>query len=365
MRLPPRRHPAWTARTRSGFTLIELMVAIAISSVVVVGLYSLFTVQSRQFLFQDLQMEMHQNQRFATDVLTRSIRMAGFGTSGRVDGYLGSGSDVNNDLPVIMAHDNWTGGDGTDAITVVYGDPSSTMGTKTTVLNNCETTELDFPMGVRDYPARLAEYGAGEMMMCMDYAALGGMETYLWVLSADPTSTGAVYVHDATSYLDFQSVCPLGENLSPAMYCSKAQVMTFYIDNNDDGVGPGNPGQPVLMLDLDLDWPEADDIPLVENVEDLQIEYCMLDADGDGSVDDCTAPPATWVDSVTDAHGHEVQMVRLSLLVRSARTDPNDGYKNTQPTLANHAPAASIDGYYRQVLVTEVTVRNLRLQATL
>ena len=268
---------------RQGFTLIELMIAIAIASVVVAGLYSLFTVQTRQFLFQDLQMEMHQNQRFATDIVSRSVRMAGFGTSGRVDGYLGTGGSVDNDLPAIVGYDGWTGGGGTDAITVVYGDPALTMGTDTSALANCETTSLKFPTGILDYPARLAEFAAGEMMMCMDYASLGGMETYLWVLSAAPAVDGTVSVYDATSYTDYVGVCPVGENLSPSMYCSKAQVMTFYIDNDSSAGGPGTPEKPVLMVDMDLDFPEDDDIPLVENVEDLQFEYCLLDAEGDGA----------------------------------------------------------------------------------
>lgn len=348
---------------RDGFTLIEMMVAIAIAGFVVAGLYSLFTVQTRQFIFQDLQMEMHQNQRFATDIISRSVRMAGFGTSGRVTGYLGSDSDVDNDLPAIMAYDNWTGGNGTDAVTVIYGDPSLTLGTKVSYLPNCETTQLSFPTGILDYASRLAEYAEGEMVMCMDYASLGGMETYLWVLSADATATGDMFVHDATSYFDYVSVCPVGENLSPAMYCSKAQVMTFYIDNNDDGIGPGSTNHPVLMVDMDLEFPEDDDIPLVENVEDLQFEYCLLDANGDGIIDNCTDSTAIWVDSVSDVDGSNVQMVRMHLLVRSSRDDPNDKYRNTRPSLANNTVTASTDGYYRQVLTTEVTVRNLRLQA--
>ncbi|MCK6505571.1 PilW family protein [Myxococcota bacterium] len=350
---------------RQGFTLIELMIAVAIASVVVAGLYSLFTVQTRQFIFQDLQMEMHQNQRFATDIVSRSVRMAGFGTSGRIDGYLGFGGSVDNDLPVVLTYDNWTGGGGTDAITVVYGDPSLTMGTDASELSACETTSLRFPTGILDYPERLGEYTAGEMMLCMDYASLAGMETYLWVLSGDPTTTGVVPVYDATGYADYAGVCPPGENLTPSMYCSKAQVMTFYVDNDGTGGGPGTPDKPVLMVDMDLDFPEDDDIPLVENVEDLQFEYCMLDADGDSAVDDCTASTAVWVDSVTDDQSHQIQMVRMHLLVRSSRQDPGDLYQNSQPSLANHVVSVSTDGFYRQVLTTEVTVRNLRLQANL
>ncbi len=350
-------------RPRAGFTLIEVMVSIAIASVVVVGLYSLFTMQSRQFVFQDLQMEMHQNQRFAADVISRSVRMAGFGTNGRVVGYLGSSSDVDNDLPVVTSYDSWSGGGGTDAITVVYGDPSLVMNTEISTTTNCEGTAIDFNPNMLDYSSKLGEFTTNEMLLCFDYAAMDGMESYLWVLSAEPTGSGQIPVHDATSYLDYQAVCPAGENISPAIMCSKAQVLTFYIDNSDSTPGPGSANRPVLMMDMDLDWPEADDIPLVEDIEDLQFEYCLEDADGDGALDDCTDPSASWVDSITDAQGDDVQMVRIHLLVRSSRTDPNDTYSGTRPALANHSAAITDDNYYRQVMMTEVTVRNLRLQA--
>lgn len=359
-----RRFRRW-GQSRSGFTMIELLIAIVIASIVVTGLYTLFTVQTRQFLYQDLQMEIHQNQRFATDIITRSVRMAGYGTSGRVVGYMGHGGDTDNDLPVMMSADGWTGGGGTDAVTVVYGDPSLALATDSTYVANCETTQLQFPAGVRDYAERLAEYVADEMVMCMDYASLGGMRTYMWVISSAPTLDGTMGVFDGTSNADYVGVCPVGENISPAMYCSKAQVMTFYVDNSASVAGPGTPDKPVLMLDLNLNWPDDDDIPLVENVEDLQLEYCLLDADGDGNTDDCTDSAASWVNSISTDEGSEVQMVRMHLLVRSSREDPGDLYQNSRPSLANHGASTDVDGYYRQVLTTEITVRNLRVQANL
>ena len=45
-------------RARQGFTLIEMMISVVVSSMVIAGLYSIFNLQSRQFLYQDLQMEM-------------------------------------------------------------------------------------------------------------------------------------------------------------------------------------------------------------------------------------------------------------------------------------------------------------------
>ncbi|MBK9370492.1 MAG: hypothetical protein IPN01_30070 [Deltaproteobacteria bacterium] len=91
----------------------------------------------------------------------------------------------------------------------------------------------------------------------MDYASQAGMETYLWVLSGDPASTGVVPVYDATAYSDYAGICPVGENLSPAMFCTKAQVMTFYVDNDGSAGGPGTPEKPVLLVDMDSGFRRA------------------------------------------------------------------------------------------------------------
>jgi prepilin-type N-terminal cleavage/methylation domain-containing protein len=343
---------------RQGFTLIEMMISVVVSSMVIAGLYSIFNLQSRQFLYQDLQMEMHQNVRFATDVLTRSIRMAGFGAGGTVTGYHGS-STHDSTLPVIMSWDA-QGDNDSDAITVVYGDPSLRMNTEPSI-TTCDTETLTFDMSILDQDEKIAEYDADELIMCADYANLTGIETYMWVISEVASSSGTITVEDASAYSDYEDVCGSSENLSPSMMCSKAHVLTFYIDADDtDGVGPGSSSNPVLMMDLNLSWPAADDVPLVDNIEDLQIEYCI---DSGATKPDCTEPTA-WTDEVASGSESDVWMTRVSLVGRSARKDPQLLRTSARPELANHS-AGSKDHYYRQVLVTEVAVRNLRYQANL
>ncbi len=61
-----------------GFTLIELMIAMAISLLVVLGVYEIFTSQQKAYNVQDQVAEMQQNGRVAIDMMTREIRMAGY-----------------------------------------------------------------------------------------------------------------------------------------------------------------------------------------------------------------------------------------------------------------------------------------------
>ena len=347
---------------RSGFTLIEVMISIAISTVLVAALYTLFTAQSRQFIFQDMQMEMHQNLRFGADMLTRSIRLAGYGSGGYVTGVMGASSS-DDELPVIMSWDS-DGSNETDAITVVYMDPGLVVDTKNSEVETCDTETISVRPAMLDYAEKLASYTDGDLMICFDYADLGGFESYMWTLDGDAdTSSGEIGVVENSGYSDYDSICGSSENLTPIMTCSKGQVLTFYIDDVDDGTGPGSAEHPVLMLDMDMDWPESDDVPLVDNIEDLQIEYCV--DDGTDTID--CSDSDNWTNSIETDEADSVWMVRVTMVVRSSREELGDRYKSTVLDIANHSWSSTVDedGYYRQVLSTEITVRNMRAQVVL
>jgi prepilin-type N-terminal cleavage/methylation domain-containing protein len=61
-----------------GFSLVELMIAIAVGSIVVGAIYQLFNTQQRVYLAQENVVEMQQNLRAGLYLLTTELRMAGF-----------------------------------------------------------------------------------------------------------------------------------------------------------------------------------------------------------------------------------------------------------------------------------------------
>jgi hypothetical protein len=338
--------------------MIEMLTAVAISTVVVAGLYSLFTMQSRQFLAQDQAMNMHQNLRFASDILSRSARMAGYGTGGEVYGQLGwSGAAQDNTvgLPPLITWNAWDGT--TDAVTFVYADPTLEVMTDPLVIEGSSTTSISFPHQRQGYNTRLSSLETGDLLLCWDYAKLPGTVAYLWEVGADGHSSGIVTVLDNSSFLDFTAV--VNDNLPPVMHCSRAQIVTFYIDNNSaDGVGPGSAEHPVLMMDLDFDFvdgtPDGDDIPLVDDIEDLQLAYCPADGDcQDGSGD--------WQSSLTRAESLEAWMMRFSLVARSPRTDKTRPEVSSPIALEDNAGSGTADAYSRQALTSKVQFRNLRM----
>lgn len=353
-------------RRQHGFTLIELMIAMALGIFVVGAIFGVFSNQTKQLVYQDLQMEMHQSLRLATDSVSRTARMGGYGTDGQtlgILGFAGGSASTAQAMPAIISYDG-TGPNGSDAITVVTMDPGLSMYTNFSMPADCSSNRLPFNTTVFDNDAKLAQFSAGEMVMCMDYAPIGGYTSYIWQISSVDTNNGElVVVPNSTIYTDYANDCT--ENLPMVMVCSRAEVATFYIDNDDtDGIGAGSSTNPVLMMDLDFNAPGANDVPVVDNIEDMQFEYCLRSTIGATTCD----TTAAWVNTIDDYNDNnnandpdDVYMIRVSFIVRSSREDPQDLYAGSRPALANNTAGSGTDHYFRQAQSTEVTVRNMRL----
>lgn len=63
---------------QQGFTLIEVLVAMACSSLMIAALYQVFHSQQRSFMKQDDVTEMQQNLRAGIYLMTKDLRSAGF-----------------------------------------------------------------------------------------------------------------------------------------------------------------------------------------------------------------------------------------------------------------------------------------------
>jgi len=351
-------------RPRRGFTILELVISIAIATFLVVTLMNVFIVHSRDLRKQDMRMSMNQNGRFGLEILSRSIRMAGFGGSnGKYYGLLGDGGSTSATMSAVISYDA-NGNDNQDAITVVYMEPSLVMNSSYANIETCSTESITFNSSFLDYGNRLRQLKSGDLFICHDYATIGSPESYIWSITADATSSspfGTVSVGNIGSTLVTESACASSsDNLSPVMRCSKGQAITFYIDDKYEGVGPGSAKHPVLMMDLNNNYPNNDDVPLIDNVEDLQLEYCLDDGTDTRNCNQLSK----WTDSFTASSISNLWGVRIHLVLRSDKPFYAAGDLGSRPKVANHSASSSNDKYFRTVVSTEVAVRNLRLLST-
>jgi len=97
-------------KQQSGFTLIEMMVAVGISSFLLLVIMVMFNSTSRSRMLQTSLSGLNESGRFAISVLGRDLRMAGY----KDDNWLTGG--IDNAIVVV----NGAPEDGGDSITIQY-----------------------------------------------------------------------------------------------------------------------------------------------------------------------------------------------------------------------------------------------------
>lgn len=114
----------WRNR-KSGFTLVELMAALAISGIVLGAITATFISQSRSYDAQEEINGMQQSARAAMDLITREVRMAGYDpTSASIIGIVAcSATSIQVRADVVDPADGLTTGANED-LTYTFDDPN-------------------------------------------------------------------------------------------------------------------------------------------------------------------------------------------------------------------------------------------------
>ena len=95
-------------KRKNGVTLIELLIALVLSSILTAALYRAFIGQQRTYTVQDQVADMQQNVRIAMGQMTKEIRMAGYGGDmlsifGHINGFTNIITPTSNAITIILA----------------------------------------------------------------------------------------------------------------------------------------------------------------------------------------------------------------------------------------------------------------------
>jgi prepilin-type N-terminal cleavage/methylation domain-containing protein len=95
-------------KKKNGLTLIELLIALVLSSILIAVLYQIFVSQQKTYTVQDQVADMQQNIRVAIDQMTREIRMAGYGGDmlaifGNINGFTNIITPADNSITILFA----------------------------------------------------------------------------------------------------------------------------------------------------------------------------------------------------------------------------------------------------------------------
>ncbi|MBJ19942.1 MAG: prepilin-type N-terminal cleavage/methylation domain-containing protein [bacterium] len=332
---------------RRGFTLIELMLAMTMLSIVVILTLDSLTRQQKSSIVTEQIVEAQQNVRAVSSLIAREIRMAGFmvpnavGVCG-VDSTTAPDQIFVSETEPIVPDDERAGTLGARLAATQGWTATWTVGSPATLTLNLDssTTDLD---GDGTYFYDNDGNGTGEA----DFRVNGG---FILGDLANPHRGSVCGTVSAASSTQI-TVAILAGQLS-ALISSDAEEEIVLVPAAHYRV---NAGFATGRLERNQDL-------LAQGIDDLQISY-FFDVDDDGVVDSAAAEEpgtsggATY--SAANWDNETLKEVRFSLVVRTRATDLNfDGgsfiaFENRTP------PVASTDGFRRRVIVGGVRPRNI------
>ena len=95
-------------RKKQGLTLVELLIALVLSSILIAALYRIFISQQKIYAVQNQVVDMQQNVRIAIGQMTREIRMAGYGGNildifNNINGFSNIITPADNSITILLA----------------------------------------------------------------------------------------------------------------------------------------------------------------------------------------------------------------------------------------------------------------------
>ena len=261
-------------KKNKGITLIELLVAFAISGLLVAGIYRTFMSQQKTYVIQEQVVDMQQNMRLAINRMMTEIRMAGFGNVSMVlpvtIGANTFNNAVNLNTPTVGALTIVSATGGAATLTIL-----ASVGQNQVIVSNLTdaTGNPLFDMGTRKY-------------IC-----IGGLESH--TITSIDSGTKTITLNGTLLFTH-----PIG---TPAFTIKALSYQVAMVN-----------GTPTLLRDENLGdgaQPQAD------HIENLQ--FTTFDDNGNPTV-----------------NSPDIRMIRVSLRARTEMQDPDlkgaDGYRRRE-----------------------------------
>lgn len=315
MRSFSRIHAFANRQTQHGLSLVELMISITIGLLILSAMATLFSNQSRTRSELDKSNRMIDNGRYALELLTESLRAAGFYGNYAPSGAPTATPDPCNLTtitdsaanPDVLRH-YVQGYNAAAASSQIASLPAScgftyTAGSATTLRDGSDILVV-----------RRASTATPVAAANATAAPNGNNTVYLQVSNCTTDPTGSYRLNTGSSgvfSVFHDKDCATAASLRPF-------IVQAYFVSPDNNAGDGIPT--LKRRELDQATGAFVTTPLVEGIEYMQVDY-GLDADADGSADSYIAAPAAgnWPDIVS---------VRLNIIARNI--EASTGYTDTK-----------------------------------
>lgn len=344
-----------------GFTLVELMTAMAISSFVALAGISLFTTTNWAYKVNEDVVEAQESGRMAMDMLAKDIRAGGFGLPAPPFSLTFTGlSAIPTPLPatltsIITVSNSSTAPDSITILGIGYEAGTLSIGANTDC-NNGSTGKLC----LNSVAGFLA---GGNYQSNRRYISLNGT-TFIELATAQ--------LETALNKLALLTPSTLDRDYPDGTPVYIIQAVNYSIDTTATGCSITNPC--LVMRDYSMlrgGTVPGERVVLAENIEDLQFAY-GTDTNLDGRIDYAgaytdtsafyfsrTGPTALAASDVTGILG-----VRANIVAMTRNRDSKGGLfnKECREDRANDAACtgAASDSFRRRVFSRLVKIRNLK-----
>ncbi len=330
-------------RGQRGFSLVELMVAMAIGTFLLAGAITVFGKTRDLYRTNDAAARLQETARYAMGTLEADLRMANYwGLMSRADLIEnGPGLDLANPPAVDPAYS-------LPAELSAYAGTISQCGAMWAVKLPAYVEATD------SYTLGCGAFGAGAVAGS-DTLTIRRVSTQL--ISAGGLAASAGQIKLQTSRVQgslFASATIPGGYLPPLSETRALVANGYYIDQDSDERA-GTPSLRRKQLDVAGGAPAITDLQIVPGVEDLQIEL-GADFDGDQNAD-YFVQPGTAIPA-----GDQIVAVRVWLLVRAEQQETGfiDGRTYTYASRVGAAAYTPGDSFRRVLVSKTIALRNTR-----
>jgi len=313
----------------AGFTIIELLIAIALGLVILAGLFRTFKVQHDSYVVQDQVSAMQQNLRAAMYLITRDLQMAGYYTNfdrtarqmdwNDLDGDNNPDTNMETGRPLIFAVNNASGADiKTDTDVIVIAKASTEEGRLLATGESASASNISLSSWNLD-----SEAGDD----------LNTAQKKYGVLVKNDLSFAELFYLDTSGNID----PPLTQNYTTNDRVHRADIIIYKVDDS-------TPTRPCLVR-KNLGSNNGYQV-IAEHIDNLQFRYLLQDG--------------TWTNAPVGNDQNRVRAVEILLVARTAF--PQRGYRDTSSiTFGGATIPAPNDSYRRKTLNSIVKTRNIGL----
>ena len=329
------RRPAGPAIAATGFSLIELMVALTIGLVMIAAAGILFAKARDIYRTMEATARLQENARYAMSVIETDVRMANFwGLLSRTDLFSNTATSASPLAPSVSNNCGSTSAFVTDLEKHVEG-LNNTYSLSCNAYGAGVQSGTDVLIIRRSSSNRLPQTAAG-ISAEKDSLLIESSRTQAEIFLA----TAAGTIPSAYAQADVANEPPLAD--------TRRLIVNAYYVSQDSSVGTGYPSLRRKSL---IKGPAFQDEEVIPGVEDLQFQL-GVDVNDDRNAD-------VFVNAGSVPAGGIVVAVRVWLRIRAQERDV--AHKDTQSWVyADQNQSAFNDQYRRLVVMQTIQLRNTR-----